>query len=254
MVDSHSHLNHPDFAADLPQVMARAQQAGVGSILVVGYDLESSRRALSLCAAHADLWATVGISPHDAGTFTEAALGELETLARQPRVVAIGEIGLDYHWRTHSPARQQHAYRRQLALAASLRLPVVVHSREATPDTLQELALLPGVRGVLHCFSGTAGEAERALELGCYLGVAGNITYQGALALRQVVAGLSRDRVLVETDSPYLAPQPRRGMRNEPSFLPFVVDRVAALWGAEPAAVAAATAANARCCFDRLSG
>jgi len=249
MIDSHCHLNHPEFASDVDQVIARARQAGITGMVVVGYDLPSSRRALALCAHHRGLACTVGISPHDAGTFSEEAYAQLTALAREPGVVAIGEIGLEYHWRPHPPALQREVFRRQLALAVECGLPAVVHNREADDETMEVLASVPGVRAVLHCFSGTAAMAREAADRGWLVGVAGNVTFKNALDLQAVVSALPPESTLVETDCPYLAPVPHRGRRNEPAWLPHVVDKVATLWGKAPAEVAGLTAANARACF-----
>ena len=252
MVDSHAHLNHPDFAADLDAVVARAGEAGVTTLLVVGYDLESSRLALALCRRYPGLACAVGISPHEADTFSQDALVALRELAREPEVAAIGEIGLDFHWKTHPPELQLEVFSPQLTLAAELSLPVVVHCREAFPEVLTELSRYPGPAAVLHCFSGTAQDAGEALALGCYLGIAGNVTFKSARELQELASGLPLTQVLVETDCPYLAPQPRRGQRNQPAYLPYVVEKLAQLWLLPTAEVAQVTAANARRALPRL--
>lgn len=253
-IDTHCHLNHQDFAAELPEAAERARGAGVAAMVVVGYDLPSSERAVELAETLPGVWATVGIHPHDARGASEAALARVAELARHPRVVAIGEIGLDFY-RDLSPREEQHAaFRAQLDLAAELGLPVVIHTRDSMSEAL-EVLLAPGrrVRGVLHCWSGTLPEARRATAAGWWLGIGGVVTFSKAIELHEVVAAVEPDRLLLETDAPYLAPHPHRSRRNEPAYLPHVAERVAALRGLDIAAVAEQTMANARACFPRLA-
>lgn len=253
MIDSHCHLNHPDFERDLPAVLVRAGAAGVTDLVVVGYDLPSSERAVTMAGQHAGLWAAVGVSPHDANMFSPRVEVALCRLAASPRVVAIGEIGLDYHYRTHPPGLQQQAYQRQLLLARELGLPAIVHDREAHDDILAALADRGPAPTVLHCYSGDVALAHQAAPLGCFFGVAGVVAFRNADDTRQTVAGLPHDRVLAETDCPYLAPPPHRGRRNEPAYLPLVVEGIAAAWGLPPADVAALSAANTRHLFTRMA-
>jgi TatD DNase family protein len=248
IIDSHAHLDDPRFAADLEEVLARAQQAGVGHIVTIGTGLESSRKVIDLARRHPDLVsATVGIHPHDARLADEPALTELERLAREPGVAAVGEIGLDYHY-DHSPREAQRAaFEAQIQLALRVGLPVVVHCRKAYSDALPilEKRCNDGLRGVAHCFSGTWADAERLLGMGFFISIAGPVTFPNASALRGVAQRISLDRLLVETDCPYLAPQACRGRRNEPAYVAHVADALAQLRRVEPGEIGRKTAENA---------
>lgn len=250
--DTHCHLNHPDLYPEWQAALFRAQQSGVQRLILIGYDLESSRRAVELSEQSDALYATVGIHPHDAAQCNAHTLQALRELADHPRVVAIGEIGLDFY-RNLSPREAQYqAFHAQMQLAHSLNLPIVIHCREAYEEVLSVLAQYPEVRGVLHCFSGTAEQAQRGLELGYYLGIGGVATFKSAEMLRAIVQATPRDRLLLETDAPYLAPHPYRGKRNEPAYLPLIAQQVAALWGTTLETVSEITEANAQRLFQRL--
>jgi TatD DNase family protein len=248
LVDTHAHLHFPDFADDLDEVLARARAAGLRATVTIGTDVETSRAAIALAEREADVWATVGVHPHDAGAADDRALAEIARLARSPRVVAVGEIGLDY-FRNLSPRdAQARTFTRLLHLAGDLGKPVVVHCRDAYDDVLRALAAGP-VRetgGIMHCFSGDADAARRALDLGLVISIAGPVTYPSARALPEVVRLVPADRLVVETDCPYLPPQPWRGKRNEPAYLAVTAGQVAALRGEPLDAVAARTSATAR--------
>ena len=251
-VDAHCHLDDVGGGEEavLRAVIERARAAGVERMVTIGSDLATSRAAAGIAAAHEGVWAAVGVHPHDATTLTDAALDELEVLASDPKVVAIGEIGLDY-FRDLSPRHvQQEAFRRQLALARRLGAPVVIHMRDAHRDVfgILEEAGAPE-RLVFHCFSGGPADAARCLELGGYVSFAGNISYKNAQDLRDACAVVPLDRLLVETDAPYLAPVPHRGKPNEPAFVPAVGAAVAAATGAPVEEIASATSANAALIF-----
>jgi len=252
LVDTHCHLDAPQFAdAPTADLLARAAQAGVGRVVTIGTDLATSEAALDLARAHDGLWATVGIDPNDAAGVDEAALRRLEALAAAPEVVAIGEIGLDYHWLRSGREVQLAAFRAQLDLAAALGLPVVVHDRDAHADTTDVLlgwaAGRPAgrPRGVMHCFSGDLAMARALVAAGFLVSLAGVVTFPSAAATREVAAGLPAGALVLETDAPWLAPHPRRGERNEPANVRLVAERVALLRGEPLAAVAAQTSANA---------
>jgi TatD DNase family protein len=246
LTDSHAHLDH--FGDGLPEILVRARAAGVTRFVTIGASdgLAPNATAVRIAESVPDVWAVVGVHPHDARIVDAAALAEIERLAASPRVVAIGETGLDYHY-DHSPRdQQQRAFRDFLALARALKKPVVIHTREADDDTVAILreARAHEIGGVIHCFTGGAALAKGALELGFYLSFSGVLTFKNAEPLRAIAAAAPRDRVLVETDCPYLAPIPHRGKTNEPAFVVHTAAVIAGLWGVTPAEVASTTAAN----------
>jgi TatD DNase family protein len=262
LIDTHSHLDFEPFDADRADVLARAAEAGVAAIVIPAVDAASAERALALIAAHRTtahpnsprLFAAAGVHPNSTAEAAPDVLERIEMQAGQPGIVAIGEIGLDYHWDFSPKATQWALFEAQLALAARLNLPIIVHNREATDDVLAileswarglagSLAALPGV---LHSFSADAAAAQRALACGFMLGFTGPLTYKNADALRHVAAQVPLDRVVIETDAPYLTPTPHRGKRNEPAYVRLVAERLAALHGVSFEAVADATTANAR--------
>ncbi|WP_321532240.1 TatD family hydrolase [uncultured Desulfuromonas sp.] len=247
LVDTHAHLDGGRFAEDLEQVIQRADDQGVHSIITVGCDLESSRASIDLAERYPGIYATVGIHPHDAATVTPQLLDELAQLATADKVVAIGEIGLDYY-RNHCPHdQQQKAFRQQLALARQCKLPVVIHDRDAHDDVLAILReeKAEEIGGVLHCFSGDIEMAKACLDLGFYLSFTGTITYPKNDALREVIRQVPTERILVETDCPYLAAQPWRGKRNEPSYVVKTAETVAEIKGLTLTDVARITSLNA---------
>ncbi|MBI2939572.1 MAG: TatD family hydrolase [Chloroflexi bacterium] len=263
LVDTHAHLTDPQFGspADVVAAIDRARAAGIGAIITVGVDLPSSRACVELAERYADVWATVGIHPHDATTCTIEAMGELATLARHPRVVAVGEIGLDYY-RDRSPRPvQRQALDAQLTLAADIGLPVVIHNREARADLWQILEAWTVRRqavgvvdpGVLHCFSGDVSFAREVQAAGWCISFAGPLTYRRAGELLDVATRADLTRTLVETDSPYLAPASvpgsNRRRRNEPAHVREVAERLAEIRGAELAEVADATTVAAERLF-----
>ncbi len=249
LIDSHAHLDFPQFDADRETVIERARGAGVVAVLNVGTDLESSRAAVALAKRYDFIYAAVGVHPHDAKTVTPATLDQLRELARHPKVVAIGEIGLDYYRDLSPRPAQRRAFAQQLALAAELGLPVVVHSRDAHDDVLAALREWRGAGGVLHSYSAGPGRLEEVMALGFYIGLSGPITFPKAHRLRAVAAAAALDRLLVETDCPYLTPVPFRGRRNEPAYVRYVAEAVARARGTTVEAVAQATTENAQRLF-----
>lgn len=247
LTDTHAHVQVRQFDADRARVLAAAFEAGVTRMVVPGIDLESSRAAVDLARAHPNrLFAAVGTHPHDAKTLTTATLAAQRELARTASVVAIGEIGLDFY-RTLSPRETQfEALVAQIALARELSLPIILHNRESHPEMVATLrAHAQGMRGVFHCFIGDRTMARDALDLGFFLSFAGPVTYPKNEVLADVAAWAPLDRILVETDSPYLAPVPLRGKRNEPRHVAHVANRIAELRGLPFEELAAATARNA---------
>lgn len=248
LFDTHAHLHFPEFAGDLAAVLERARAAGVRRMLTIGTDVATSRAAVALAAREPDVWAAVGFHPHDAAEADPAALAEIERLAAAPRVVAIGECGLDF-FRDRSPREdQERCFRAQLALARRAGKPVLIHCRDAHAETLAILAEegVAATGGIMHCFSGDTAIARRCLDLGLLVSLAGPVTYPKARALPEVATFVPADRLVVETDCPFLPPQPYRGKRNEPAYLAVTAARVAELRGEPLEALAARTTENAR--------
>jgi TatD DNase family protein len=249
LIDTHAHLDDRAFDSDRPALIARLHADGVGAV-TVGASLESSREAVRLAERHRSIWATVGVHPHGAKYVSPGVLRELEELAKSPRVVAIGEIGLDYY-RDLSPRDiQRTVFAEQLELAKKLGLPVVLHNRESTDDLVAILRQAgKSHRGVVHSFLGDAALAETFLALGLYLGVGGPLTYPANEALRDAVRRAPLDRLVLETDCPYLTPVPYRGKRNEPAYIEFVAAEIARLRDISIDEVARQTTANALALF-----
>jgi TatD DNase family protein len=246
LIDSHAHLTDERLAAEAALVVERARRAGVTATVSIGTGVEDSRAAVRLAARLPGVYASIGIHPHTADRADDAALAALGQLARDPRVVAIGETGLDYHYDNAPRAAQREAFARHLELAQRLRLPVIVHARDADADVIAILREAgQGSRGVLHCFSSGAGLMEAALEMGWYVSFAGMITFP-KYSDAELVRAVPADRLLVETDSPYLAPVPHRGKRNEPAYVTMIARKAAELRGEDAAELAAATTRNAR--------
>ena len=251
LFDTHAHLHFPGFDEDREAVLARARAAGVRRMVTIGTDAETSRAALALAERHADVWATAGVHPHDAAESDAAAQAEVERIAAERRVVAIGEIGLDFFRNLSPPGTQERVLRRFLALARRLRKPVVLHCRDAHAEILALLGeeRVADVGGIMHCFSGDVAIARRCLDLGLLISLAGPVTYPNARALPDVARFVPGDRLVVETDCPFLPPQGYRGKRNEPAYLTITAARVAELRGEPLDDLAARTTANARRLF-----
>jgi len=253
LVDSHCHLDQDAFAPDRDAVLARARAAGIQRLVTVGAGgpLASNRAAVALAEAHADVFAAVAVHPHDARDVTEDTYAELRDLWTHARVVAVGETGLDYHYR-HSPPETQRAHlQRFVREARRTGLPLVLHCRDAFADLVAILAAegAAEVGGVVHCFSGSPADAEACLALGFHLSFSGIVTFKNAGPLREVVRMTPPDRLLVETDAPFLAPVPHRGRRNEPALVRHVAEEIARVTGRELAEVAAITTRNAERVF-----
>jgi TatD DNase family protein len=260
LIDTHCHLNFDSYGDDLPAVLERAAQVRVTRAINPGIDLETSAAGIALAQHYPGvIYAAVGIHPNSTADFHPSMLDSLREMARaNPQVVSIGEIGLDYYWDKSPKSAQFTAFEAQLALAAELALPVIIHNREASEDVTAILetwvkTLPPSLAarpGVMHSFSASREIAERVLDAGFYLGFTGPITYKNADDLRRIAAFVPLDRILVETDGPFLTPVPHRGKRNEPSYIPLIVDRLAALKQVSIGEMTAATTANA----ERLFG
>ncbi len=254
MIDTHAHLNDPKFADDLSDVLARAKNAGVERIIVCGYDLPSSHAAVEMAERYECIYASVGIHPHDASNFNNDTLAELKELSRHRRVIAIGETGLDFHYNFSPRKAQFEAFRAQVILAGEQSLPLIVHSRESNIETFKELCeTTANIYGcVFHCFSGDEEFARKVLSMGFYIGVGGPITYKNSEKLRRVVEICPPDRLLVETDCPYLAPVPYRGKRNEPAYVRYVLEEAARLKGITFGELEKITTTNAHSLFARM--
>jgi TatD DNase family protein len=255
LTDTHAHLADPQLNCEVDEIIRRASDAGVERILSVGTNVATSQACVSLADRFDRVYAAVGIHPQDALTFEAADLDRLRTLAAHPKVVAIGETGLDYYRETTPPGAQRSAFEAQAALAAELGLPVIVHNRNADEDVLSILGgvcrptWLDGRAGVLHCFTGTADVASRGRGLGFYLSFAGNVTYRRSTDLRGVAAALPLEWLLTETDSPYLSPEPLRGKTNSPANVEYVVKTLADIRGSTVDDIAVAVRDNARQLF-----
>jgi TatD DNase family protein len=257
LIDSHAHLDFPQFDADRAAMLDRARAAGVSTILAIGVGPgpEKLDAAIPYAEAHDWIYTTVGIHPHEAKEVTPAHLETLAKLAQHPKVIAFGEIGLDYYY-DHSPRDvQERVFRQQMELAAAAKLPIIIHCRDAWDDCLRVLddAWKPtGLGGVLHCFTSTLEHAQRGVDLGFMVSFTGNITYPKAQSIRDVAKALPLSNILIETDSPYLAPQPFRGKRNEPAYVLEVAKTLASVRNLELQETAATTSENFRR-FFRLS-
>jgi TatD DNase family protein len=253
LIDTHCHLNVAEFFPEPDPFVARAQEAGVADLVLIGLDVVTSQAAIDLAERHKGVWATVGRHPNYSTGYDKDELKQIRRLLQHPKVVALGEVGLDEHW-DDAPAEQQEAcLRDQLELAYELDKPVVLHCRKAYQRLLAILEERPDHPYVFHCFSGSAEDAVRANAMGCYFGIDGPITYKKNGEFRELVATLPQDRLLIETDSPFLPPEPYRGKPNEPSLLPWVNRGLAAALGLTEEDCAAQTTANAKA-FFRLPG
>ena len=246
--DSHAHYDDEAFAPDREEVLASLAGAGVEAVMNIGADLESSRAAAELARAHDFVWAAVGVHPHGAADLPEDWLRQLEELAALPKVRAIGEIGFDYHYDAGWKEAQRRAFEEQLRLAARLSLPVVIHDREAHGDTM-ELLRQYRPAGVVHCYSGSAEMAKEVLSLGMYVGFTGVVTFKNARKALEAAEVVPLDRLLVETDCPYMAPEPFRGRRCDSTMLPYTIQKLAQVKGVSPQELARAAAENARRLF-----
>ena len=250
LIDSHAHLDMDEFQGDLGEVLGRALESGVSEIISIGIDFPSSAKALELAKKYDFIYSTVGYHPHNASEVDFKLLRDLADLALDPKVVAWGEIGLDF-FRRHSPPKTQvKAFELQLELAGELGLPVIIHDREAHEQLYEILSEKSGsLTGVIHCFSGDYALAGLFIDMGFYISIPGTVTYKKAAVVKDVAARIPLERLLVETDAPYLAPVPHRGKRNEPAFVKYTAQEIARLRGMDFEELARATSENARTLF-----
>jgi TatD DNase family protein len=243
-VDTHCHLDGERFDSDREEVLKRAKE-NLEFIVNIGYDLESSKRSLALAKENEFVYATVGVHPTDIKGYDEELEKELEKLAQEEKVVAIGEIGLDYHWMTTPKEHQKEIFRKQLELARRLKKPVVIHTREAMADTIEILKEYPEIVGVIHCYPGSVESAKELIDR-FYLGIGGTLTFKNAKKSVQVVEEIPLEKIVLETDSPYLAPTPYRGERNEPIYVQEVAKKIAEIKGISEEEVIKITTENAK--------
>lgn len=247
LFDTHAHYDAEQFDSDRDQVLSGLPGRGVGLVVNPGCDIPTSRTAVSLARQYPFLYAAVGYHPENCAPYREEELDQLRRLAREPKVVAIGEIGLDYYWEQNPPREfQQKVFRDQMALAQELDLPVIVHDREAHGDSLAIVKEFPQVRGVFHCFSGSAEMARELVKLGWMLSFTGVLTYKNARRAVEAAAAVPLERLMIETDSPYMAPVPHRGERNDSGYVVHICERLAQIRGISPEECAAVTTENGK--------
>lgn len=255
LIDTHTHLDDARYDGDREAMIARARESGIETFVTIGCDLETSRAAVAMAERYPFVYATVGVHPHEVKRIEDGWYDELRRLAAHAKVRAFGEIGLDYHYNNSPPEEQRTRFREQVNLAHELRLPLVIHTREAQEDTIAILREenARDIGGVFHCFTGDAWLAKDALDLGFHLSFSGVITFQNATMLREVARTVPMDRILIETDCPYLTPVPHRGKRNEPAYVRLVAEKLAEVKSQiEPMdfeTIAHASSANARRLF-----
>lgn len=254
IIDTHAHYDDEAFDEDRDALLLSLREAGVGIAVNIGASLESSGRTAALAAKYPFLYGAVGVHPDSAAELDEAGMRELSRLSDGEKIVAVGEIGLDYYWDTAPREVQKYWFERQLALALEKDLPVVIHSREAVQDTLEIMrrtyqASEGKLRGVIHCFSGSAETAKEYTGMGFYIGVGGVVTFKNGKKLKEVVETIPLDKLVIETDCPYLAPVPYRGKRNDSTYLPFVIAEIARLRGISEEETERITEQNARALY-----
>jgi TatD DNase family protein len=248
MFDTHAHLQDKNLRGDLENVLNRAREAGVEKITCVGYDLPSSQEAVMLARKYKDVYAAVGVHPHDAETLNQESLEKLRNLAKDPNVVAIGEIGLDYYRDLSPREKQKEAFIEQIKLSQEIGKPIIIHDRDAHQDVMDIVKKYKAGKnqGIMHCYSGSLQMAIESIKEGFYISFAGPVTYKNAKKAQEVAAKVPMDRLLVETDCPYLTPEPLRGKLNEPAHVRFVVQKIADLRRQHPDEIAYLTGRNAR--------
>jgi TatD DNase family protein len=252
LFDTHAHLNDEQYNEDLQEVIERAQNEGVSHMVVVGFDRTTIQRAMELTDKYDFIYACIGWHPVDAIDMTDEDLRWIEELTAHPKVVALGEMGLDYHWDKSPKDIQKQVFRKQIKLAKKVKLPIVIHNREATADIIDILKEEEAeeVGGIMHCFSGSPEVAKECVKMNFYISLGGPVTFKNAKKPKEVAAEIPLDKLLIETDCPYLAPHPYRGKRNEPSYVKLVAEQIAEIKGITFDEVAEVTSQNAKKIFD----
>ncbi len=257
IIETHAHYDDEAFSQDQEALLNSLPQAGIGRVINVGANMASTRTTVALAERYPFVYGAVGVHPDDVDTLTEGDMQELAGLCRREKIVAVGEIGLDYYWHKEKEHQtlQQHWFRRQLQLAKEAGLPVIIHSRDAAQDTFAILQQEKAgeIGGVVHCYSYSLEMAREYVKMGLYIGIGGVVTFKNARKLKEVAADIPLERILLETDSPYMAPVPHRGKRNCSLYLPYVAETIAQLRGITPEEVVAATEENARWLFKKLT-
>jgi TatD DNase family protein len=251
LFDTHAHLNAEQFEEDLSEVIERAQEVGIENLVIVGFDRPTITRAMELVEQYDFMYASIGWHPVDAIDMTDEDLVWIEELTKHPKVVAIGEMGLDYHWDKSPKDIQKEVFRKQIQLAKKVKLPIVIHNREATMDIVEILREegASEVGGIMHCFSGSVEVAQECIQMNFYISLGGPVTFKNARKPKEVAEAVPLERLLIETDCPYLAPHPYRGKRNEPSYVKLVAEQIAEIKGITYEEVAEKTTANAKKLF-----
>lgn len=251
LFDTHVHLNAEQYDEDLQEVIDRALDAGVQNMVVVGFDEETINKAMELVERYDFLYASVGWHPVDAIDMTDEHLAWLEELAAHPKVVALGEMGLDYHWDKSPKDVQKEVFRKQIRLARKVKLPIIIHNRDATEDVVEILSEenVKEVGGIMHCFTGSLEVAKQCMNMNMYISYGGPVTFKNAKKPKEVVVDIPLDRLLIETDCPYLTPHPHRGKRNEPGYVSLVAEQIAELRGISYEELAVKTTENAKKLF-----
>lgn len=251
LFDTHVHLNAEQYDEDLQEVIDRALDAGVQNMVVVGFDEETINKAMELVERYDFLYASVGWHPVDAIDMTDEHLAWLEELAAHPKVVALGEMGLDYHWDKSPKDVQKEVFRKQIRLARKVKLPIIIHNRDATEDVVEILSEenVKEVGGIMHCFTGSLEVAKQCMDMNMYISYGGPVTFKNAKKPKEVVVDIPLDRLLIETDCPYLTPHPHRGKRNEPGYVSLVAEQIAELRGISYEELAVKTTENAKKLF-----
>ncbi|KSU57816.1 hydrolase TatD [[Bacillus] enclensis] len=252
LFDTHVHLNAEQFNEDLEEVISRAKEAGVGRMVVVGFDRPTIERAMELVGQYDFLYASIGWHPVDAIDMKEEDLAWIEELSSHPKVVALGEMGLDYHWDKSPKDIQKEVFRKQIHLAKKVKLPIIIHNREATQDIVDILREegAEEVGGIMHCFSGSPEIAQECVDMNFYISLGGPVTFKNAKKPKEVAQEIPLERLLIETDCPYLAPHPNRGKRNEPAYVKLVAEQIAELKGISLEEVETVTTENANKLFN----
>ncbi|AKP75084.1 MULTISPECIES: TatD family hydrolase [Priestia] len=251
LFDTHVHLNAEQYEDDLQEVINRALEKGVQNMVVVGFDEPTIKKAIQIAETYDFIYASVGWHPVDAIDMTDEHLAWIEELAQHPKVVALGEMGLDYHWDKSPKEVQKDVFRRQIRLARKVNLPIIIHNRDATEDvvTILKEEHVEEVGGIMHCFTGSIEVAKQCMDMNMYISFGGPVTFKNAKKPKEVAAELPLDKLLIETDCPYLTPHPFRGKRNEPGYVSYVAEQIAELKGITYEELADITTANAKKLF-----